>query len=121
MREAEDGRIYLQHGERVRFGADGARGVRVREDGSAEIVAVDEVGEDALLVHDEHHPEPSLAFALSRLTLSSVGVAPVGVFRDVEQPVYDDLLQGQIDDARSQRGEGDLAALLHSGDTWTIS
>ena len=95
--------------------------MRIGDDGSAEIVAVADVGEEALLVHDEHHAQPSLAFALSRLTLSTVGVAPVGVFRDVEQPVYDDLLQGQIDEARSERGEGDLTALLHAADTWTIS
>ena len=120
MRDAEENRIYLRHGEPVRFGAEGERGVRVGEDGSAEVVAVADVGEDGLLVHDEHHPQPSLAFALSRLTLASLGVAPVGVFRDVDQPVYDDLLQGQIDEAREQRGTGDLAGLLHAGDTWTI-
>jgi len=49
------------------------------------------------------------------------GVAPVGVFRAVEQPVYDDLLTAQIDRAVDERGPGDLAALLRSGDTWTIA
>jgi 2-oxoglutarate/2-oxoacid ferredoxin oxidoreductase subunit beta len=121
VREQEENRIYLRHGERVRFGVDAERGVRVRDDGSAEIVDATEVGEDALLVHDEHHPEPSLAFALSRLALSSLGVTPLGVFRDVEQPVYDDLMTAQIDEARERRGTGDLAELLHSGDTWTIA
>jgi 2-oxoglutarate ferredoxin oxidoreductase subunit beta len=120
VRDAEENRVYLRHGEPVRFGAEGERGVRVGEDGSAEVVTVADVGEEALLVHDEHHPQPSLAFALSRLTLASLGLAPLGVFRDVEQPVYDDLLQEQIDDAREQRGAGDLAGLLHAGDTWTI-
>jgi 2-oxoglutarate ferredoxin oxidoreductase subunit beta len=42
------------------------------------------------------------------------------VFRDVEQPVYDDLLAEQIDQAVEQRGQGDLEALLRAGDTWTI-
>jgi len=121
VREHEENRIYLQHGEPVRFGAEGERGVRVLEDGSAEIVDVAEVGEESLLVHDEQHREPSLAFALSRLTLQVNGVAPVGVFRAVEQPVYDDLLTAQIDRAVDERGPGDLAALLRSGDTWTIA
>jgi 2-oxoglutarate ferredoxin oxidoreductase subunit beta len=74
-----------------------------------------------LLVHDEHHPEPSLAFALSRLTLPLLGVTPVGVFRDVDAPVYEDLLDAQIAGAREAQGESDLAGLLHAGDTWTIS
>ncbi len=120
VREQEENRIYLRHGEPVRFGAEGERGVRVLEDGSAEIVDVAEVGEGALLVHDEHHPEPSLAFALSRLTLQAVGAAPVGVFRDVDQRVYDDLMAEQIEQAVEQRGPGDLAGLLTAGDTWTI-
>ena len=68
VREDEENRIYLEHGEPIRFGAEGERGVRQRADGSCEIVDVADVGEDALLVHDEHHATPSLAFALSRLT-----------------------------------------------------
>jgi 2-oxoglutarate ferredoxin oxidoreductase subunit beta len=120
VRDDETNRIYLQHGEPVRFGADGERGVRVRDDGSAEVVEVAAAGEGALLVHDERLAEPSLAFALSRLTLPLLGVAPVGVFRDVEQPVYDDLMAAQVDRAVEEKGPGDLAALLQSGDTWTI-
>jgi len=120
VRDDEENRIYVRDGEPIRFGAEGGRGVRLRIDGSAEIVELAEAGEDGLLVHDEHHPEPSLAFALSRLTLEACGATPVGVFRDVEQPVYDDLMAQQIEEARAQRGEGDLAALLHAGDTWDI-
>jgi 2-oxoglutarate ferredoxin oxidoreductase subunit beta len=121
VREDAVNRIYLEHGQAVRFGAEGERGVVARGDGSVEIVDVSDVGEDALLVHDEHHPQPSLAFALSRLTLDEVGVAPMGVFRDVEEPVYDDLMTEQIQAAVEQRGAGDLTALLHGNDTWTIS
>jgi 2-oxoglutarate/2-oxoacid ferredoxin oxidoreductase subunit beta len=121
VREDAANRIYLRGGEPVRFGENGERGIRIRSDGSAEIVDVAEVGEESLLVHDEHHAEPSLAFALSRLQLHTVGVTPVGVFRDVEQAVYDDLMAGQIDQMRAEKGEGDLAALLHGNDTWEIS
>ena len=38
----------------------------------------------------------------------------------LEQPVYDDLMSEQLEAAREQRGEGDLSALLHSGDTWVV-
>jgi 2-oxoglutarate ferredoxin oxidoreductase subunit beta len=110
----------LKHGEPLRFGAEGERGVVARGDGSVAIVDVADVGEDALLVHDEHHPQPSLAFALSRLMLDELGVAPVGIFRDVEQPVYDELMAEQIAASIEQKGEGDLEALLHGNDTWTI-
>jgi 2-oxoglutarate ferredoxin oxidoreductase subunit beta len=45
---------------------------------------------------------------------------PLGVFRALEQPVYDDLMSEQVETAREQRGEGDLESLLHSGDTWVV-
>jgi 2-oxoglutarate ferredoxin oxidoreductase subunit beta len=72
-----------------------------------------------LLVHDAHHVEPSAAFALSRLTQSTANATPIGIFRDVERPVYDDLMAEQLETARAKQ-EGDLAGLLQAGDTWTI-
>jgi 2-oxoglutarate ferredoxin oxidoreductase subunit beta len=121
VREDDANRIYLRDGERIRFGAEGERGVVRRPDGSCAIVDVDDVGEDALLVHTEHAQEPSLAFALSRLTLPTVGTVPVGIFRDAEEAVYDDLMAAQLDEARERQGAGDLSALLHAGDTWEVS
>jgi len=58
---------------------------------------------------------------LSRLGNIDDGVTPIGVFRAVDQPAYDDQVNAQIDHARAANGAGDLAALLASGDTWTIS
>jgi 2-oxoglutarate ferredoxin oxidoreductase subunit beta len=121
VREDAPNRIYLRHGEPIRFGADGERGVVRHVDGSCAVVDVESVGEEALLVHDEHAEEPSLAFALSRLTLQTVGTAPVGIFRDVSRPVYDAQMEDQIRAARDERGEGVLADLLHAGDTWQVT
>ena len=62
VRDDETNRIYLEHGKPIRFGAEGEKGVRLRPDGSAEVVPVADVGEDALMVHDAHHKraEPGL-------------------------------------------------------------
>ncbi len=117
VREDKTNRIYLEHGKPIRFGEENERGVRQRADGSVEIVDVTDEAE--LLVHDAHHPEPSAAFSLSRLTQSTVNATPIGIFRDVERPVYDDLMSQQLVAAREKQ-EGDIAALLQSGDTWTI-
>ncbi|SOD80765.1 2-oxoacid:ferredoxin oxidoreductase subunit beta [Streptomyces sp. Ag109_G2-15] len=68
------------------------------------------------IVHDAHDPDPTRAFALSRLHHPT----PIGVFRDVERPVYDTLMADQLDTAVEQYGKGDLAALLAGGDTWTV-
>src|SRR5919202_737047 len=115
VREDKTNRIYLEHGQPIRFGEEGEKGVRQRADGSVEVVDVGD--ESELLVHDAHHPEPSLAFALSRLTREASGATPIGIFRNVERGVYDDLMAEQLREAKEKR-EGDLEALLHSGDTW---
>jgi 2-oxoglutarate/2-oxoacid ferredoxin oxidoreductase subunit beta len=119
VREEKENRILLTHGEPIRFGADGEKGVRLRPDGAAELV--EGVPESELLVHDEHAETPSLASALARLSHTPHGPTPIGVFRDVERPVYDRLMEEQLARARGEQGEGDLSELLHAGDTWTIS
>jgi 2-oxoglutarate ferredoxin oxidoreductase subunit beta len=117
VREDKTNRIYLEHDKPIRFGEESAKGVRQRADGSVEVVDVTD--ESELLVHDAHHPESSLAFALSRLTHSTAGATPIGILRDVERPVYDELMAEQLETARAQR-DGDLAALLTAGDTWKL-
>ena len=121
VRDDKANRIYLEDGAPIRFGADGEKGVVQHADGSARVVDPDTAGEEALVVHDASHREPSLAFALSRITFETDGAVPFGVFRRVERAVYDDLMGEQLAAAREQHGEGDLEALLHSSDTWTVS
>src|SRR4029078_4510276 len=120
IREQKENRIVLEQGKPIRFGAEDERGVRLLPDASAEIGDVSEGGEDALLVHDEHAPTPSLAAAIARLSHTPHGPTPIGIFRDVERPVYHRMMDEALDRARTDRGEGDHAGLLHAGDTWTI-
>jgi 2-oxoglutarate ferredoxin oxidoreductase subunit beta len=54
------------------------------------------------------------------MTQQVIGATPMGVFRSVDRPVYDELMADQIATAKAG-GEGELAGLLGSGDTWTIS
>jgi 2-oxoglutarate/2-oxoacid ferredoxin oxidoreductase subunit beta len=112
--------IRLEHGQRIRFGADGESGVRMTTEGRLEIVDVAAAGEDSLLVHDEHHRDPGLAFMLSRLADGPMSPTPIGVFRNVDRPVYDDLMADQLERAVAKQGPGDLAKLLAGGDTWRI-
>ncbi|MFI6247066.1 2-oxoacid:ferredoxin oxidoreductase subunit beta [Streptomyces sp. NPDC051016] len=119
---AQEAVIRLEHGQPVRFGADGARGVvRDRATGDLTVVDVTADNESELLVHDAHSPSPTTAFALSRLAdPDTLHNTPIGVFRAVERPVYDSQMSEQLDTAVEQQGKGDLAALLAGGDTWTV-
>ncbi|MGH9031771.1 MAG: 2-oxoacid:ferredoxin oxidoreductase subunit beta, partial [Acidimicrobiia bacterium] len=110
--------IDLRHGQPVRFGPEGEHGVVLNEFGEAKVVDVADVGEDALLVHDETRPDPTLAFALSRLADQPTTPTPVGVFRNVERPVYEELVSQQLASAQERSGPGDLRALIESGSVW---
>jgi 2-oxoglutarate ferredoxin oxidoreductase subunit beta len=117
--------IPLTHGEPVRFGPEGSLAL-VRDDatGGVRVAEVAEVGEDAIVVHDAHAADPTTAFAISRLTDAGyLYRAPIGIFRQVERPTYDDLARDQIDTARTQtpgETEDRLTALINGTDTWTV-
>jgi 2-oxoglutarate/2-oxoacid ferredoxin oxidoreductase subunit beta len=110
--------IRLVNGEPIRFGMEGERGVIRGEGGRLEIADVTEVGEDALVVHDAD--DPALAYALARLADRPTGPTPVGVIRASDRPTYAQGLGEELAAAREEVGEDDLAALLRSGDTWTV-
>ncbi|HYU66327.1 MAG TPA: 2-oxoacid:ferredoxin oxidoreductase subunit beta [Jatrophihabitantaceae bacterium] len=119
----DDWTIRMEHGQPLRFGADGSKAV-VRSGAGA--LAIDEdVAEDdpRVVVHDAHADDPAYAFALSRLSSVDSRYAPMGVFRAVERPTYDALMVGQLDQARAQAAS-DAAALeklLHGNDTWQVA
>ncbi len=114
--------IRLEHGQPVRFGADLQHGVVRAPDGGLRVAEVDEVGVDSVLVHDTQALDPSTAFALSRLAdPGSLVRTPIGVFRAVQRPTYDDLMNDQIIRTVETQGDGDLAALLQGKDSWTVS
>ncbi len=113
--------INLTHGEPVRFGAEGERGVMIDKNGDAVIVDVADVGEDALVVHDETRPDPGVAFALSRLAMDPYSPTPVGVFRAVERHEYSAEATSQLAAAQESKGQGDLSGLLRSNPTWEVT
>ncbi len=112
--------IPLEHGQPIRFGSEGQFGVAQNEFAELVVGEVAELGEDRLLIHDQSRPDPTLAFALSRLATGPHTPTPVGVFRDVQRPVYETEVQAQVDAEVSRSGRGSLADLLTSGATWTV-
>jgi 2-oxoglutarate ferredoxin oxidoreductase subunit beta len=110
--------LYLEHGKPMRFGKKLEKGIRL-SGFTPEVVNVAEVGEEHLLVHDEQATEPTLAYFLSRMGPPDFPT-PVGVFRAIEKPVYDQLLMEQVRDAKQQT-VADMNALYRQGQTWDVS
>ncbi|MBW9213989.1 2-oxoacid:ferredoxin oxidoreductase subunit beta [Mumia sp. zg.B53] len=114
--------IPLVHGQPVVYGPNGEHGlVRDPATGVISAVEVTDANRDQLLVHDAHADDPTLAFAISRLTDGGhLDRAPVGIFRQVERATYDDRARQQLQTAVESSGPGDLQQLLTGNDTWTI-
>jgi 2-oxoglutarate ferredoxin oxidoreductase subunit beta len=112
--------ILLEHGEPIRFGEDLERCVARVPGAPLAIADVADVGEDAVVVHDAHRSDPSLAFALAHVGEGPTGPSPLGVFRAVERPVYGEALGRELAEARARVTDNELESLLRSGDTWTV-
>ncbi|MEW5978513.1 MAG: 2-oxoacid:ferredoxin oxidoreductase subunit beta [Acidobacteriota bacterium] len=116
----EERTLNLEHGKPLIFGKDRHKGIRLRGL-KLEVVELgkDGVTEADLVVHDAEAPEPHLANLLARMDCPDFPV-PVGVFRSVAKPTYDELLEAQVQDAVGRMGPGNLDKLLNAGDTWVI-
>jgi 2-oxoglutarate ferredoxin oxidoreductase subunit beta len=116
-----DTTIELQHGKPLIFGKNREKGIRLNGMNPEVVELGKGINEDDLLFHDERLPEPSLAYLLSRMRWEDGFPEPIGVFRAVTRPQYDQLINQQIADVTAKRGKGDLEALFNSGDTWTVN
>jgi 2-oxoglutarate ferredoxin oxidoreductase subunit beta len=123
----DDWTIRMEHGQPLRFGAGGRKAV-VHSESGAFTVAEDVADDDPrIIVHDAHTDDPAYAFSLSRLSSLDARYAPMGVFRDVDRPVYDELMGAQLADAAVKadssglgRDDAALDVLLAGTDTWTV-
>jgi len=114
-----DNTLYLEHGKPLIFGSNRDKGIRLNGL-DPEIVDVGgDTKEDDLLFHDERAEEPSLAYLLSRMRYPEFP-EPMGVFRCVERPLFDQEMNRQVDSMIASKGEGALESLLDTGDTWVV-
>ncbi len=115
----DDNLLPLAHGEPLVFGKSRDRGVRLAGCFRPEVVRLGNgVTEKDLLVHDEKAPL-GYAVMLARMEGPEFPM-PVGVFRRVDEPVFDQGVERQLAEVTAQKGPGDLKKLLYSGELWEI-
>jgi 2-oxoglutarate ferredoxin oxidoreductase subunit beta len=115
--------IPLIQGEPIRFGDNGSHGVFRDPSGGVRVDEVTPENEADIVVHNAHAEDPTMAFAISRLTdPGHLSRAPIGIFRDVQRPTYDDGVRDQL--ATAGAGTLDptdaLSAMLNNADTWEV-
>jgi 2-oxoglutarate ferredoxin oxidoreductase subunit beta len=114
-----DNVLQLQHGRPLVFGKDQNKGIRLNGLNPEVVELGNGIAKDDLLVHDEKADEPSLAYLLSRMVYPDFPEC-IGVFRCVERPTYESVLNKQIEDSIAARGAGKLEDLFASDETWNV-
>lgn len=115
-----DTTLELEHGKPLIFGKKRDKGIRLNGL-TPEVVelASGNHSTDDLLFHDEH-ADPALVNILARMQHPEFP-EPIGVFRAIDQPVYEGLVNDQIEDSIQKKGAGQLNQLFNSGDTWSVN
>ena len=108
--------INLEHGKPLIFGKNRDKAIRL--DGLTPVIC--DATDPGLLIHDEKIPSNVLPYLLAHMSPSTGLPLPVGVLRAVDKPTYEEGMAEQISAAKERMGDGDVAALLRAGDTWTV-
>ncbi|HBH00451.1 MAG: 2-oxoacid:ferredoxin oxidoreductase subunit beta [Candidatus Rokubacteria bacterium RBG_16_73_20] len=110
--------LRLEHGRPLLFGPPDERQAVIMDGVVPKVVRARDVPESVLWVHDEKNA--NAAKLLADLFAPEFPV-PIGVFAAIDAPVYEEIMLEQEQRAISERGPGDIARLLTSGDTWKIT
>jgi len=126
--------LYLRDGQPIQT-ADGRIGVIRQADGTLDVAEVATAADpgsiahyrvkpDNVVIHNTHRTDPTFAFAVSRLTDAGViHQAPIGIFRQVTKPVYDDQVRDQVRMARGESGmvtDDAIQAVLDGSAPWVV-
>lgn len=111
----DDRTVDLVAGQPMVFGKEGDKGLRW-ESGTIVRCAAAEAD-----VWDPTLPSAARAYAMSTLDEDPDLPNPIGVFRAVEDSIFEDEVNSQIRAARENKGEGTLEELIYSGETWEVS
>ena len=120
-RKIRDERILtLEHGKPMIFGEESDKGIMIK-DNRLQVVALgkDGVTEKDLLIHDETTDNVGLLYQMTKLDYPAFPV-PMGVFRKVQRPSFEQMINEQVDTVVSQQGKGDLDKLLKGNQTWEV-
>lgn len=115
----EEHSLKLAEGAPLIFGKNRNRGIRLNAL-KAEVVEFDPASPPSdLLIHRTREDNPTYVQLLAQMDVPQFPV-PLGVFRAIEKPTYEEMVEGQIKRAVEKHGGGNLEALLNSGDTWMV-
>ncbi len=115
-----DHRVMLERGKPLIFGKNQDRGIRF-VGATPEVIQLGPTDflEADCHVHDPRIEDAGLAYLLSELGPPHFPL-PIGIFRSVRVPTYEERTAELAASARAKHGAGQLEKLLASGTTWTV-
>lgn len=119
----DDNILILEHGQPLRFGKEGDKGIRIDGLQASVVSLADGYCAEDLWIHDEQDLTKALLLTRFFDDPRHGGLQlprPFGVFYAVERPTYETLLMQQVQEATTRFGEGDLDLLLKGKKTWTV-
>ncbi len=119
----DDNILILEHGQPLRFGKEGDKGIRIDGLQASVVSLADGYSAEDLWIHDEQDLTKALLLTRFFDDPRHGGLQlprPFGVFYAVERPTYETLLMQQVQEATTRFGEGDLDLLLKGKKTWTV-
>jgi len=116
----EDRMVYLEDGKPLVFGKKKDKAIRIKRL-KTQVVDLPEAESEhiELLIHKENEPDPNHAYLLTQMHYPNQPV-PFGVFRCIEKPTYDQMMDDQVKDAIDKQGSGSLKDLIYGTETWTV-
>lgn len=119
----EENTIRIEHGRPMLFGAQKNKGIMLTggSDPEAQVVTVGENGVTLqdILVHDEKK-ESQLMVNLLTSFEHPTHPLPLGVFRSIDRPTYENTIQEQIELVKSKKKERSAHELFITGETWSV-
>ncbi|WP_455464708.1 2-oxoacid:ferredoxin oxidoreductase subunit beta [Candidatus Hodarchaeum mangrovi] len=112
--------LELEHGKPMVFGKNREKGIFLHGL-TPKVINYKEAGfeETDLLYHDENAKESTLAFFLSRMQYPTFP-EPIGIFRAIEKPTYNEMLEQQLDEAKKSVTKS-LQELINGDETWSVT
>ena len=113
--------IYVKHGQPLVFGENNEYGL-AQEGFGLKVVEIgkDGITMDDILVHDAKCEDNTLQLKLALMGDGDGFPVALGVIRDVEAPTYNDAVEAQIEEVKTQKKYHTFAELLETNDIWEV-
>ncbi|CAM4451553.1 MAG: 2-oxoglutarate oxidoreductase subunit KorB [Legionellaceae bacterium] len=115
----EDRILWLEQGKPLIFGKNKDKAIKLKGLQPQVVTLEGNENDSDLLIHDASQMNSAYAHLLTQMGFPEFPV-PMGIIRQIEKPVYENILQQQVDLAIYQRGNGNINELFHSGEVWTV-